>query len=136
MIYNIGYFLGRAKAGVSAGSWVPSPIWITTRSHRKNYTEYHDIRVYGLLGISTQPVQCTVVCIMWYLGNECTPRQILSGSLQHQVGGLFSQLEGEGRVSELHKIVLSSRSRLQLGLGDQKVWLANNWDQVGKPILS
>ena len=73
---------------------------------------------------------------MRYFCDEWTHKQILSGSLQHQVGGLFSQLEGEGRVSELHKIVLSSRSRLQLGLGDQKVWLANNWDQVAKPILS
>ena len=52
-----------------------------------------------------------------------------------QVGGLFSQLEGEGRrVRELHKIVLSTRSRQQLGL-DQKVRLANTWDQVAKPLL-
>jgi len=44
-----------------------------------------------------------------------------------QEGGLFSQLEGEGR--KLHKIVLSRRCHQQLGL-DQKVRLSNNWDQV------
>ena len=53
MIYNIGLFLGRAKVGVSAGSWVPSPIWITTRSRQENFTEYRNIRVYGLLGIAS-----------------------------------------------------------------------------------
>jgi len=48
--------------------------------------------------------------------------------LEHsQEGGLFSQLEGEGR--KLHKIVLSRRSQQQLGL-DQNVRLANNWEQV------
>ena len=51
------------------------------------------------------------------------------------MGGLFSQLEGEeGRVRELHKIVLSNRSRQQLGL-DQQVRLANNWEQVSEPLL-
>lgn len=48
--------------------------------------------------------------------------------LEHnQVGGLFSQLEGEGKM--VYKIVLSTRSRQQLGL-DQKIRLANNWEQV------
>ena len=37
-------------------------------------------------------------------------------------------------MRELHKIVLSTRSRQQLGL-DQRVRLANNWEQVAEPLL-
>ena len=44
-------------------------------------------------------------------------------------------MEGEGgRLRELHKIVLSTRSRQQLDL-DQKVRLAHNWEQVAEPLL-
>ena len=35
------------------------------------------------------------------------------------------------KVSKIRKIVLSSRTRDQLGL-DQNTWLANNWQQVAK----
>ena len=38
------------------------------------------------------------------------------------------------KVSKIHKIVLSSRTRDQLGL-DQNTWLANNWQQVAKYSL-
>ena len=44
-------------------------------------------------------------------------------------------MEGEGgRVRELYKIVLSTRSRQQLGL-EQRVRLAHNWEQVAEPLL-
>ena len=37
-------------------------------------------------------------------------------------------------MRELYKIVLSTRSRQQLGL-EQRVRLAHNWEQVAEPLL-
>ena len=63
-----------------------------------------------------------------------TREQTKTPTLEVAGGGGGRRKEGEGgRVGELHKIVLSTRSREQLGL-DQNVRLANNWEQVAKPL--